>query len=58
VVSELVLFGQGTQTYEQLAGDLSEVVEDEGDALEHGIHERSLDVLELSELFFADEVAE
>lgn len=53
-----MLFGQGTQTYEQLAGDLSEVVEDEGDALEHGIHERSLDVLELSELFFADEVAE
>ena len=58
VVGQLVLFGQCPQTDQELVGDLWEVVEDEGDASFHGVHERPTNVLELTEALFTDEVAE
>ena len=50
--------GQRDYAHQQLVGDLVEVVEDDSDALLHGVAERSSDVLELSEAFLADEVTQ
>jgi hypothetical protein len=58
VVGYFELEGERFDADQQFVGDLAEVVEDEQYALFHGVHQRSADVLELSEFLLAHEVAQ
>lgn len=58
VVRDFEISAERLETDQQFIGYLREVVEDQEDALLHGVHEGPSDVLELSELLLADEVTQ
>jgi hypothetical protein len=58
VERDLGLAAEGSETDEQLVGDLAEIVEQQQHALLHGVQQRPADVLKLSEFLLAHKVSQ